>query len=249
MDALASPQANDVAFPGDDCALRGAFARAAAPSAPAVVLIPDVFGVSPLYRTLAGRLAGAGVHALVLDIYVRQGTPRLASPAAVMAWIASLDDHQILHDVGAAARWLAARGDVVPAGVGVLGFCLGGQIAFMAGCRIPELHAAVSFYGMLRQPSRGPHKEVDPLEMARDLDCPWLGHFGDEDALIPLADVEALRRALDASRVATRIEVYPGAGHAFLNEARPEAFRPEAAALAWSRTLEFLRATLGAATA
>ncbi len=244
MDALASPQMNDVAFRGDDCTLRGAFAQAAA-VAPAIVLVPDVFGISPLYRTLAGRLAVAGIHALVLDLYVRQGPPRFASPAAVMPWIAGLDDHQILRDVGATTRWLAARSDVVSAGVGVLGFCLGGQVAFMAGCRIPGLHAAVSFYGMLRQSSRGPHKEIDPLEMARDLACPWLGHFGDEDALIPRPDVDALRDTLATSRVATRIEIYPGAGHAFLNEARPEAFRPEAAALAWSRTIEFVRATLG----
>ena len=70
--------------------------------------------------------------------------------------------------------------------------------------------------------------------------CPYLGLFGAEDAIIPLADVAELRSILERVRKPHEIHVYPGAGHAFFNDTRPDAYRPEAAADAWPRALDFL---------
>ncbi len=244
MTEIPAEPISEVRFPGENVELRGHFAPASATPAPAVVLLPDVFGISPLYRELAERLAATGLHVLILDIYVRQGLPELGDFKTIMDLIATLDDRQVLSDIAAAARWLSGHPAVAGESVGVLGFCLGGQYALMAGCRLPHLQAAVSFYGMLRQSSAGPHKEADPLEMAPQLRCPWLGHFGAEDALIPLADVEILRSTLLATDRSAQIEIYPDAGHAFMNATRPEAFRAHSAELAWSRTVEFFAVSL-----
>ena len=80
--------------------------------------------------------------------------------------------------------------------------------------------------------------------MAAGLRCPLLAFFGDQDTFIPQSDVSALERELTRARAGAEIVVVPGAGHAFMNDTRPDAYRPEAAADAWRRTVEFLRAQL-----
>ena len=210
-----------------------------APSGPGVVLLPDVHGISPLYRSLGSRLAEAGFSCLVLDLYRREGAPRLSDPAEVFAWIAGLPDDRVLGDVAAALAYVDARVTDRPARTGLLGFCLGGQYSLMAACRRPPPSACVSFYGMLRYEQTSANKPTSPLDMTPSLGCPLLGLFGEEDALIPPGDVEELRLRLGENGKDFECVTYPGAGHAFLNEARPEAFRPEAAADAWERALRF----------
>jgi carboxymethylenebutenolidase len=125
--------------------------------------------------------------------------------------------------------------------VGVAGFCLGGQYAFMAACTVPGLAACVSWYGMLRYTEPNPVKLESPLAMAPRLTCPYLGLFGAEDALIPRGDVDELRSTLARTGRSFEIVEYPGAGHAFMNATRPDAYRPEAAADSWQRAVTFLR--------
>src|SRR5262249_59067545 len=83
-----------------------------------------------------------------------------------------------------------------------------------------------------------------PLDAVAGLRCPLLGLYGDEDSIIPVADVEELRRRLGAAGKTADIRLYPGAGHAFMNDTRPAAYRPEAAADAWRRMLAFFRERL-----
>lgn len=206
---------------------------------PGVVLLPDVHGVSALYRSLGSRLAEAGFPCLVLDLYRREGAPELSDPAEVFAWIAGLPDERVLGDVAAALAYVDAQVTTPPGGTGLLGFCLGGQYSLMAACRQPKPSACVSFYGMLRYDRTSANKPTSPLDMTPSLGCPLLGLFGEDDALIPSSDVEELRRRLSANGKDFDCVTYPGAGHAFLNEARPESFRPEAAADAWERAIDF----------
>ena len=84
-------------------------------------------------------------------------------------------------------------------------------------------------------------KPRQPLDAIADLSCPVLGLYGAEDALIPVADVEELKRRLTQTKHANEVHLYPGAGHAFLNDTRADAYRPEAAADAWARVVPFLR--------
>ncbi len=214
---------------------------------PGLVIVPDVFGLTDHYRDIARRFAGEGFFALAVDLYSREGAPNLPDRPAVFAWIASLPDPRILGDLGAAVQYLASRAEVRRERIGITGYCLGGQYALMAACSVPGLAACVSWYGMLRYAEHNARKPVSPLELAPRLACPYLGLFGAEDALIPAADVDELRTILTREEKTFAIKSYAGAGHAFFNDTRPDAYRPEAAADAWPRAVAFLRTHLAAA--
>jgi carboxymethylenebutenolidase len=227
----------------------GFLARPEGP-APAVVMVPDVWGLYDHYKDLARRLAGEGFAVLALDLYRRiGGKPSISTPEEAMVWIDGLDDRQVLDDVQAGVDFLAA-GPASSAGsarVGITGFCMGGQYALLAACTCTGLSACAPFYGMVRyagglDPERKPRA---PLEALIDLSCPVLGFYGAEDHLIPQTDVDALRAGLTASAHGGEVIVYPGAGHAFMNDSRPPLYREDAARDAWPRLVDFLRQRLG----
>lgn len=244
--AIVQPQAEHLEFLRDGERLRAFAAWVKRDDRrPAVVLLHDVRGLSDHYRDVACRFASAGFFCLALDLYSRTGPPELPDMDAVFRHMAALDDRQVLADIGSAVRYLSVRPEVRSRSIGITGFCMGGQYALMAACSVPGLAACVSFYGMLRYERTAPHKPESPLDMVPRLGCPFLGLFGAEDALIPRADVKALETALKKTGKPFRIKVYPGAGHAFFNDTRPDAYRPAAAKDAWQRAVEFFRTHLG----
>jgi carboxymethylenebutenolidase len=210
------------------------------------VLVPDVWGLSDLYRTFARRLAGAGLAALAIDPYRKTGRGEFSDPAGAQAWIRRLSDPLVLETIQEAVDALAGDRAVAGRRIGVTGFCMGGQYALLAACTCRGLAACVAFYGMVRyEPGLDPSlKPRQPLDALADLRCPVLGLYGAEDALIPSADVEELRARLARTGRPFDLHVYAGAGHAFMNEARAATYRPEAAADAWARMLAFFRAHL-----
>jgi carboxymethylenebutenolidase len=214
---------------------------------PGVVLVPDVWGLSDHYRGLARRLAAEGFAVLAVDPYRKTGRPALTDVASVLAWIRELPDPLVLETLQEAIDGLAAHRAAAGRKLGITGFCMGGQYALLAACGCRGLSACVPFYGMLRyapglDPARKPRS---PLEAAAELRCPLLGFYGEEDAIIPVADVRELEQRLAAAGRRVELRLYPKAGHAFMNDTRPEMYRPEAAADAWPRMLAFLRAELG----
>jgi carboxymethylenebutenolidase len=240
-------EARDVTFAGNGTTLRAHLAPASeGAKAPALVLVPDVHGLSDLYREIGGRFAARGFETLVVDLYSREGAPKLGSPAEALAFIATLSDDRILGDLQAAVDHLAAASSARP--IGVTGFCMGGQYALLAACSLRGLAACVSFYGMVRYPERNAKKPRSPLDAAADLGCPYLGIFGEDDALIPLSDVTELRERLAAADKRFDIRTYAGCGHAFLNHTRPDAYRPEAAAAAFEEAARFFSRHLVRAT-
>ena len=215
--------------------------------APGVVVIHDVWGLTDLYRGFGRKLADAGFAALSLDLSARGDRP--GSPAdmpGVMRFLHELPDARVLADIQAAVDYLAARPEVGGGRVGLTGFCMGGKYTYLAASHCTGLAAAVAWYGMLRAPSldaANPEHALDALERAR---CPVLGLFGAEDALIPQSDVAELRRRAGEWQKPIEVVVYPGAGHAFANESRPEAYREAAASDGWRRALEFFAKHLSA---
>jgi carboxymethylenebutenolidase len=230
-----------VAFPRGADLLGGWAAWPAAGPVPGLVLVPDVRGLSAHYRDVARRFAAEGFFTLAVDLYSREGAPDLPDMAAVFRWMRALPDRRVLGDLGAAVEYLATRPEVWPDAIGVTGFCMGGQYALMAACTVPGLRACVAWYGMLRYAETDELKPASPLALAPGLACPYLGLFGADDAIIPPADVEELRGILARAGRTFEIHVYPGAGHAFFNDTRPDAYRAEAAADAWPRAVGFLR--------
>ena len=212
---------------------------------PGVVVIPDVWGLADHTRDVAKRLAGEGFAALALDVYRRTGRPEIADVSAAMAWIRELSDPLVLETVQDGVDALA-QGASAGRKIGVIGFCMGGQYAWLAACACSGLSAAAPFYGMLRyEPGLDPAKKPRaPLEAVATLSCPALGLYGLEDAIIPNADVDELEARLARQPQPFEIVRYESAGHAFFNDTRPPMYRPAAAADAWRRLLAFLRARL-----
>jgi len=118
--------------------------------------------------------------------------------------------------------------------VGVLGFCMGGHFALVAGARNRRVGAVVDFYGLFPQP---------PLDVL-GLEAPLLAIFAEHDEFIAADAIERLERDLRAGGKRASVLVQPGVHHGFMNETRPDRFDAAAAAEGWDRLLAFLRAEL-----
>lgn len=217
---------------------------------PGIVLVHDVWGLSEHSHALADDLAAEGFGVLEVDLYRALGDVEIRDPGEQ---IRSLSDPDVLADLEASADWLAAQPDCRDRRIGVVGVCMGGTYALLAACLLDRFAAAAPFYGILsydegllagpegRDPARKPRS---PIEAAGALRTPLLASFGSEDGFVPDEHVARLEAALATSGTPFEIDRHAGAGHAFLNETRPDAFHPEASARAWTRLVPFLRAEL-----
>lgn len=208
-----------------------------------VVVVQEAFGVNDHIRDVTGRFARAGYHALAPDLFHREAAEPLAYDdlEEALALVRTLTDDGILADLDAAFAHLHQAGFGFDR-IGTVGFCMGGRVTFLAAAR-RAIGAAVGFYGGGIVTARMPN--LPPLVgEAAHLRAPWLGLFGDLDASIPVEDVEALRAALEAAPLPHEVVRYPSAGHGFHCDARAS-FQPEAAADAWTRTLDWLERHLG----
>jgi len=222
----------------------------AAGPVPGVVLIHDVWGMADHPRDLARRLAAEGFAVLAVDLYRRQGVVEIPDPGQ---WIRDLDDPQVVADLRAGAQMLRGHASASGRPVGLIGFCMGGMYAVLGACLCTDFDACVPFYGLLSHqhgllhseggldPEKKPH---EPLAVAEQLGCPLLGFFGVEDAMVPVSDVRELERRFAASGQPSEVVLVEGAGHAFMNDTRPDVYREQAARDAWARMVEFLTRTL-----
>jgi len=208
------------------------------------VFIHDVWGPSPHSEQMSDRLADEGFVVLAVDFYRDLEARPEGDPGA---FIRALSDPDVLADVARGVELLTARDDVSER-IGVTGVCMGGMYALLAACEVEGVAAAASFYGMLSYETGMLAEEAgldrtrkprSPLEAARDLRCPLLAFFGEDDTFIPAEDVDVLADTLPTDEYEVEVVRYPGTGHAFMNETRPEAYRAEAAGDAWARLLGF----------
>jgi carboxymethylenebutenolidase len=157
----------------------------------------------------------------------------------VIPHIMELKADDLLADLDATIAYLGQAG-FDPARIGIVGFCMGGSVVFLAAAR-RSLGAGVTFYG--GGVSQGRFGMPPLVELAAELKTPWLGLYGDSDQTIPVDDVEALRAAVEAAPVPTEIVRYPGADHGFHCDAR-SSYHEESAKDGWRRTLEWLASHL-----
>jgi carboxymethylenebutenolidase len=197
-------------------------------SAPGVVLIQEWWGVNDHIRALLDRLASAGFVALAPDLYHGRTT---RDPAEAGQLMTALDKPRALEEIAGAVRHLASH-ERTNGKVGVMGFCMGGALTFAAAATIPGIGAAVPFYGI---PSPAP----DYAEVK----APILAHFAARDGWAKPSDAEAIQRQLTARGQAMELHVYD-ADHAFMNDTRPDVYNPDAAKVAWERSIAFLKAHL-----
>ncbi|HSO34411.1 MAG TPA: dienelactone hydrolase family protein [Labilithrix sp.] len=197
--------------------------------APSLVLIQEYWGINDHIRSLADRLAKEGFLVIAPDLY--HGT--LAKDAAEAgALMTALDTHAAVKEIGATADFLKAhaRGN---GKVGVIGFCMGGALALASACHLEGLSAIVPFYGI------PPADKVDYAKVS----APILMHVATNDAWVTVERAEAIKKQIDAHGKSMTLETYD-AGHAFVNDTRPDAYDEKSAKLAWQRSIDFLKKNL-----
>jgi carboxymethylenebutenolidase len=209
---------------------------------PGVVVVHEILGLTPHIRGLTTRFASEGFAALAPDLFVRDGPPPDGrSVSDIRRFARGLPDARVVADITAALETLAEQPGVDRTRCAVVGFCYGGTCALHVAASDAPIKAAVVFYGKAIYPETSPARPTSPIDRVPDIRVPVLAHYGGADAAIPQEEVEALRDALARNSPLHELHVYAGAGHAFFNDARPQLYHAKAAALAWTRTLDFLR--------
>jgi dienelactone hydrolase len=206
----------------------------------AVVLLPAIAGINPYVQEIACQLGAAGYSVVVIDYFShRTSIPDLSTPERIGAAVAALDDRVVLEEVDCVMQWLDSHG-IANDRIGILGLCIGGTYAVLAGERERAPGCAVAYYGQLEYEAQTAFKPRDPMTAARHMRTPLLGHFGDMDRLISPEQVASFSKLLAISGKAHEVRIYQGAPHAFDEWFRPQVYRPVASAEAWRRTLIFL---------
>jgi carboxymethylenebutenolidase len=194
-----------------------------------LVVIQEIFGVNHHIRAMCDRFAAQGYVAIAPAVFDRYKpnfesgySPEEVEEARKI--IPQIDWAAMLRDTAAAGEMAKQAGKVA-----VVGFCMGGTVAFLAGAKLDGLSAVVAYYGG---------------QIAKNADqkpkVPTLMHFGDQDQSIPMSDVELIRE----KRADCEIHVYPGAGHGFGCDERASYHEPSAR-LAMERTLAWLAKHVG----
>lgn len=196
---------------------------------PGVVVIQEWWGLVGHVKDVCDRFAGEGFVALAPDFY---GGKTTSEPSEAGSLMMALNIDEAGKVIRGAVSQLLEEG---ASSVGVVGFCMGGQLSLYAASIDDRIGAAVDFYGI--------HPQVKP-DFA-GMKAPVLGLFAERDDYTNAEAVAALGAELTATGVEHEFVTYPGTDHAFFNDERPEVYDAEAAADAWGRTLRFLRERLG----
>ncbi|MDQ3810470.1 MAG: dienelactone hydrolase family protein [Chloroflexota bacterium] len=201
---------------------------------PGLVMLHEIFGVTEYIRRRARDLAALGYLALVPHLYWRLA-PNLELPEntteglqEALGYMQRLDEPQAVEDAATALDHL--RGMPETGGkAGVLGFCLGGRLAYTVATR-SEPDVVVSYYGS---------GIAGQLELAPRVRGPILFHFGDNDQYLPVVEAERIGAAF-SGREDAEVHMHAGAGHAFDNPS-PLFHHRQASEEAWPQTVAFLR--------
>ncbi len=219
----------------DGQSVQGYLAEPAAGSkAPGIVVIQEWWGLNDQIKGVADKLAAAGYRALVPDLYRGKVAVEAKEAEHLMTNLNFGDAAG--QDVRGAVQYLKSASPKVA----VTGFCMGGALTLLSAVNVPEVDAAVVWYGF------------PPLEYidATKIKAPLLGHYAIDDVPFPIATVDTLEQKLKQANVRFEFHRYE-AQHAFANETAVGAgklpiteYNPAAAELAWRRTMEFLARNL-----
>jgi carboxymethylenebutenolidase len=222
----------DIEFPTSAGTTPGYLAVPAGERGPATIVLQEWWGVDGHIRSVCDRLAGEGFYALAPDLFRGETT---TEPSEAEQKMMALSMDQVEKDMCGAAEFLRSQTGVEGAGVGSLGFCLGGGLSIWAAATCPDITAAVTYYYVM------PHGKPD----FSDVKGPVLGHFGTADEFIPLEDANKLEAELRDAGADVTFHYYEGNGHAFFNDLnRLGTYDEHAAQLSWERTVDFLRSAL-----
>jgi carboxymethylenebutenolidase len=217
-----------IEFEGNGETYQGYLSAAAQP-APGIIVIQEWWGLVDHIKDVCDRFAAEGFSALSPDLYKGKKTKSPDEAGKMLMALNIAESEKILR--GAIDALLSDPGSSSKT-AGVVGFCMGGQLALFAAATNPDkVSACVDFYGV--------HPNVHPP--IENLKAPVLGFFAGNDRSVNAEVVTALSRKLSDAGKQHEFHTYKGADHAFFNDTRPEVYKREASEDAWKRTLQFLR--------
>lgn len=214
---------------------------------PGMVVIHHLPGWDEWYRECTRKFAHHGYAAISPNLYFREGHGTPEDIGAKVRGAGGVADDQVLGDVEGAMNLLRSL-PFVNGKVGVFGTCSGGRHAFLAACRLKGFNAAVECWGgrvVLSKEELTPKQPVAPIDYTRDLSCPLIGVFGNEDKSPSPEQVNQHEAELKKHGKSHEFHRYDGAGHGFFYYDRP-VYRQEQAVDGWKKVLAFLEKHLKA---
>jgi carboxymethylenebutenolidase len=222
-----------VTYPSNGGSSEGYLALPESGTGPGVVVIQEWWGLVPHVESLVDRFAAAGFAALAPDLY--HGA-QAGEPDEAVRLLMGMAMDQAAKDIAGAADFLAGRPEVTGP-IGAVGFCMGGSLALWSATLSRRIVAAVGFYPSM------PWARMSPT-WANYAGKVALIHGDGEHARVDSEGIRTAVQAIEAAGGEVTVYDYPGTHHAFFNDDRPESYDADAAASAWARTLEVLRARL-----
>ncbi len=225
------------------------FARPLGPGQfPGVVLIHHAPGWDEWYKEATRKFAHHGYAAICPNLYYRDGHGTPEDVAAMIRGVGGVSDDQVIGDSAAGRDYLRnlpyANGKV-----GIIGTCSGGRQTFLVACRSKGFDAAVDCWGgrvVMSKDELTSKQPVAPIDYTKDLSCPLLGLFGEDDQSPPPDQVAQHEEELKKHGKNYEFHMYPGAGHGFFYYDRPM-YRQEQAVDGWQKVFTFFGKHLGAA--
>ncbi|MFI4980047.1 MAG: dienelactone hydrolase family protein [Nevskiales bacterium] len=216
-------------------------------AAPGIVVLMEAFGLTPHIRRVCDRFAAAGFAALAPDIYDGKQFSYDKLDEA-MGTLKALRDDQVMAEIGASFDYMAGQPGVAPAQLGVVGFCMGGRLAFLAACRhAARVRASVAYYGgaIFPEGEKDRFGRTPPIGEAAALAAPLLLIYGGKDGGITPAEHARITQRLGELDKRYALSLHPGAGHGFCCEDRPS-YAPKATEDAHAEAIDFLKRSFAA---
>ncbi len=205
-----------------------------------VIVVHHMPGWDEWTREVVRKLAHHGYNAMAADLHHRQGPGAPREKSQRVREAGGQIDAQVVGDLAGCERYL--RGLPTSNGkVGVIGFCSGGRVAYMASAKLPTLACAVDCWGgNVASPPAKPSKNqpVPPIEMTKDIAMPLLGLFGNDDNNPGKEQVDQIEAALKQHNKTYEFHRYDGAGHAFFHW-YADRYRVEQAQDGWTKVFGF----------
>ena len=218
--------ASEIQFPAaDGTSLIGYLAQpSSGESSPIILVCHENRGLTPHIQDVTRRLAKASYIGLAVDLLSRQGGSAVVGETNVPGALGNIPPEQFVEDFKSGWRYLQNLSFAQADRVGMTGFCFGGGVTWQVAVHMPELLAAVPFYG--------PPPSVEDVP---NINAALLAMYGELDGRIN-STIPAIEAAMAANNKIYEKMIYPNADHAFHNNTSPR-FNPEAAKDAWERTL------------
>ena len=208
----------------------------------AIVVSQHGGGVDRFIQTICDRFAEAGYAAVAPNLYHRIPDEVLNGDPRPRPWDV-LSDPDIVADINATVDFLRNHPAISGDKIGITGFCMGGRVAWLGAASNPHIKALAPYYGGNLMVTWGAG-EVPPYELAENINCPILFHFGEVDENPSQDDMRKFDGELTRLGKAHQFYTYPGADHAFMDFTTGR-HHQEAADASWPRTLEFFAAHIG----